>query len=124
MHGHLWSGRAFSGGPSFGTDEEKGSMLLVMRVLSLVPLGFKVRFVPVPALHLFFGANARTDSLANAHSQPVAWTAPLSRELLVFNSFVRSLTRALRILLEVRSLLPPSYPPHPANTRAPHRASP
>ena len=23
MHGHLWSGRAFSGGPSFGTGEDK-----------------------------------------------------------------------------------------------------
>ena len=70
MHGHLWSGRAFSGGPSFGTgkflssadvmglswstvsdrvlffhliDEEKKCMLLVMRVLSIVPLNFKVR---------------------------------------------------------------------------------
>jgi hypothetical protein len=32
------------------------------------------------------------------------WSAPLSRELLVFNSFVRSLTRALRTLLEVVSL--------------------
>ncbi|KAJ7261993.1 XPG I-region protein [Mycena rebaudengoi] len=76
MHGHLWSGRAFSGGPSFGTDAEKASMLLVMRVLSIVPLNFK----------------------------PVPWSAPLSRELLVFNSFVRSLTRALRTLLEVASL--------------------
>ncbi|KAG9223684.1 hypothetical protein CCMSSC00406_0004975 [Pleurotus cornucopiae] len=76
MHGHLWSGRAFSGGPSFGTDEEKSCMLLVMRVLSIVPLNFK--------------------------AQP--WSAPLSRELLVFNSFVRSLTRALRTLLEVTSL--------------------
>lgn len=60
MHGHLWSGRAFSGGPSFGTgmrplsrlmaglictiaDDEKSCMLLVMRVLSTVPLNFKVR---------------------------------------------------------------------------------
>ncbi|KAF5332183.1 hypothetical protein D9611_008130 [Ephemerocybe angulata] len=76
MHGHLWSGRAFSGGPSFGGDDEKSSMLLVMRVLSIVPLNFK--------------------------AQP--WSAPLSRELLVFNSFVRSLTRALRTLLEVTSL--------------------
>jgi hypothetical protein len=76
MHGHLWSGRAFSGGPSFGTDEEKSSMLLVMRVLSIVPLNFK--------------------------AQP--WSAPLSRELLVFNSFVRSLTRALRTLMEVTTL--------------------
>ncbi|KAF8998120.1 temperature dependent protein affecting M2 dsRNA replication [Cyathus striatus] len=32
------------------------------------------------------------------------WSAPLSRELLVFNSFVRSLTRALRTLLEVTTL--------------------
>ncbi|KAF8625513.1 hypothetical protein AX17_006825 [Amanita inopinata Kibby_2008] len=76
MHGHLWSGRAFSGGPSFGTDDEKSCMLLVMRVLSIVPLNFK----------------------------PQSWSAPLSRELLVFNSFVRSLTRALRTLLEVTSL--------------------
>ncbi|RXW24385.1 hypothetical protein EST38_g1501 [Candolleomyces aberdarensis] len=76
MHGQLMSQRAFSGGPSFGTDDEKSSMLLVMRVLSIVPLNFK--------------------------AQP--WSAPLSRELLVFNSFVRSLTRALRTLLEVTSL--------------------
>ncbi|KAI6101126.1 temperature dependent protein affecting M2 dsRNA replication-domain-containing protein [Pisolithus sp. B1] len=76
MHGHLWSGRAFSGGPSFGTDEEKSCMLLVMRVLSIVPLNFK----------------------------PQPWSAPLSRELLVFNSFVRSLTRALRTLLEMTTL--------------------
>lgn len=76
MHGHLWSNRAFSGGPSFGTDEEKSCMLLVMRVLSIVPLNFK----------------------------PQPWSAPLSRELLVFNSFVRSLTRALRTLLEMTTL--------------------
>ncbi|KAI5985914.1 XPG I-region protein, partial [Pisolithus orientalis] len=76
MHGHLWSGRAFSGGPSFGTDDEKSCMLLVMRVLSIVPLNFK----------------------------PQPWSAPLSRELLVFNSFVRSLIRALRTLLEMTTL--------------------
>lgn len=76
MHGHLWSNRAFSGGPSFGTDDEKSCMLLVMRVLSIVPLNFT--------------------------AQP--WSAPLSRELLVFNSFVRSLSRSLRTLLEVTTL--------------------
>ncbi|KAF8653531.1 hypothetical protein AX16_003915 [Volvariella volvacea WC 439] len=76
MHGHLWSQRAFSGGPSFGTDDEKSCMLLVMRVLSIVPLNFK----------------------------PQPWSAPLSRELLVFNSFVKSLSRALRTLLEVTTL--------------------
>lgn len=76
MHGHLWSHRAFSGGPSFGTDDEKSCMLLVMRVLSIVPLNFK----------------------------PQPWSAPLSRELLVFNSFVRSLSRSLRTLLEVTTL--------------------
>jgi len=76
MHGHLWSHRAFSGGPSFGTDDEKSCMLLVMRVLSIVPLSFK----------------------------PQPWSAPLSRELLVFNSFIRSLSRSLRTLLEVTTL--------------------
>ncbi|KAF8479621.1 temperature dependent protein affecting M2 dsRNA replication-domain-containing protein, partial [Russula ochroleuca] len=76
MHGHLWSRRAFSGGPSFGTDDEKSCMLLVMRTLSIVPLNFK----------------------------SVPWSAPLSRELLVFNSFVRSLSRALRTLVEVTTL--------------------
>ncbi|KAI0332775.1 hypothetical protein GY45DRAFT_1320700 [Cubamyces sp. BRFM 1775] len=59
-----------------GADDEKSCMLLVMRVLSILPLNFK----------------------------PQPWSAPLSRELLVFNSFVRSLTRALRTLLEVTSL--------------------
>ena len=62
MHGNLWSGKPFSGGPSFGTgglmsnpslavaddgnmcmaDDEKSCMLLVMRTLSIVPLKFKV----------------------------------------------------------------------------------
>ncbi|QRV89051.1 hypothetical protein RhiJN_17069 [Ceratobasidium sp. AG-Ba] len=76
MHGNLWSGRAHSGGPSFGDDEEKKSMLLIMRVLSIVPL--------------------------NCHPQP--WSGPLSRELLVFNSFLRSLSRALRTLVEMIAL--------------------
>ena len=43
-------------------------------------------------------------SLRCGRTQPQPWSAPLSRELLVFNSFVRSLTRALRTLLEVTSL--------------------
>jgi len=76
MHGNLWSNRASSGGPSFGSDEEKKSMLLVMRVLSILPLNFK----------------------------PQEWSGPLSRELLAFNSFVRSLSRALRTLMECTAL--------------------
>ena len=38
------------------------------------------------------------------HLQPQQWSGPLSRELLVFNAFVKSLTRALRTLLEVTSV--------------------
>ncbi|KAG8903915.1 hypothetical protein FRB99_002572 [Tulasnella sp. 403] len=76
MHGNLWSNRAYSGGPSFGFDEEKKCMLLIMRVLSILPLNFK----------------------------PERWSGPLSRELLVFNSFVRSLSRALRTLVECTAL--------------------
>jgi hypothetical protein len=48
-------------------------------------------------VHLFY-----TQNFPMKQAQP--WSAPLSRELLVFNSFVRSLTRALRTLLEVTTL--------------------
>lgn len=51
-------------------------MLLIMRVLSIVPLNFKSQ----------------------------QWSGPLSRELLVFNSFLKSLSRSLRHLLEAVSL--------------------
>jgi hypothetical protein len=30
LHGHLWSGRAFSGGPSFGTGKRLCSHVLIM----------------------------------------------------------------------------------------------
>ncbi|KDQ19066.1 hypothetical protein BOTBODRAFT_483054 [Botryobasidium botryosum FD-172 SS1] len=76
MHGNLWSARPHSGGPSFGTDEEKKCMLLIMRVMSIVPL--------------------------NSKQQP--WSGPLSRELLVFNSFLRSLSRALRSMVELTAM--------------------
>lgn len=36
--------------------------------------------------------------------QPQPWAAPLSRELLVFNSFHRALSRSLRTLVEVTAL--------------------
>jgi hypothetical protein len=96
-------------------------MLLVMRVLSIVPLNFKVRFNFFLLFGLYgscFGDFTTTKIelpptlrlmrifffVCLFHSQPMPWSAPLSRELLVFNSFVRSLTRALRTLLEVTSL--------------------
>ncbi|KAI5481413.1 XPG I-region protein [Pseudohyphozyma bogoriensis] len=73
LHNGRIGTRAYSGGPNFnGTDEDKRSMLLVMRVLSIVPLSFN----------------------------PGPWTGPLSRELLVFNSFLRVTTRSMRGLLE------------------------
>ena len=48
--------------------------------------------------------HARPPDGTRPTDQAQPWSAPLSRELLVFNSFVRSLTRALRSLLEVTSL--------------------
>lgn len=76
LHGRLYSGTAHSGGPSFGTEEEHRQMLLVIRAVSLVAMVYK----------------------------PAPWDAPLSRELLVFNSFVRALTRSLRSLSEMVTL--------------------
>lgn len=66
--------REYSGGPAVEqSDADKRSLLLVMRCMSLVPMQYK----------------------------PDAWTAPVSRELLVFNSFVRSLGRSMRHLVEM-----------------------
>lgn len=79
----------------YDADDEKSCMLLVMRVLSIVPLNFKVRI---------FASTIVIFDMLNTTEQAQPWSAPLSRELLVFNSFVRSLTRALRTLLEVTSL--------------------
>lgn len=46
VHGHRFGGPnapVLSGGPSFGTDEEQSNTLLIMRVLSAIPLNFRVR---------------------------------------------------------------------------------
>ncbi|GAA6040406.1 hypothetical protein JCM8097_007600 [Rhodosporidiobolus ruineniae] len=74
LHNGRIGTRAYSGGPNFsgGTEADKRSMLLVMRVLSIVPLVFT----------------------------PGAWSGPLSRELVVFNSFLRATSRSMRTLLE------------------------
>lgn len=45
VHGHRFGGPnapVLSGGPSFGTDEEQSNTLLIMRVLSAIPLNFRV----------------------------------------------------------------------------------
>ena len=45
VHGQRWGGpdvEPFSGGPSFGTEEEQTSTLLIMRVLSVLPLSSRV----------------------------------------------------------------------------------
>ncbi|KAK4050491.1 hypothetical protein OIO90_005074 [Microbotryomycetes sp. JL221] len=77
LHSGRIGNRSYSGGPHFtGSEADKRSMLLVMRVLSIVPLAF--------------------------NAQP--WTGPLSRELLVFNSFLRATTRSMRVLLEATLL--------------------
>ncbi|EIM22091.1 viral life cycle-related protein, partial [Wallemia mellicola CBS 633.66] len=76
LHDRHFSNRQFSGGPSFGTEEEKKSMLLIIRTLSIVPLQFK----------------------------PEQWSGPLSKELLVFNSFQKTLSRSLRTLVESISM--------------------
>lgn len=79
-----YGGAMRSGGPSWGDEsstdeaeralvlESRQHLLLIMRVLSLLPMSYK----------------------------PQAWRAPLSRELIQFNSFARTLTKNLRLLVE------------------------
>ncbi|SNX85841.1 related to MKT1 - retroviral protease signature protein [Melanopsichium pennsylvanicum] len=76
LHAGYFGGRVYSGGPSWGDGVEKRHMLLVMRTVSLLHMTFK----------------------------PESWTAPLSRELLVFNSFVKATSRAMRNLVEMLSM--------------------
>jgi hypothetical protein len=45
VHGQKWGGpdaEVLSGGPSFGSDEDQSSTLLIMRVMSILPLIFRV----------------------------------------------------------------------------------
>jgi len=45
VHGGRWGGpdaEPLSGGPSFGSEEDQSSTLLIMRVLSILPLNFRV----------------------------------------------------------------------------------
>lgn len=98
LHNGRIGTRAYSGGPNFsgGTEGDKRSMLLVMRVLSIVPLVFIVSFSSSSIAFSFVTqADAERDTL-----QPGAWDGPLSRELLVFNSFIRATSRSMRNLLE------------------------
>ncbi|PWN39683.1 PIN domain-like protein [Ceraceosorus guamensis] len=83
LHGNAFSGRLLSGGPAWGDTSAEGQegqdardarkhLLLIMRCLSLLPMSFR----------------------------PSAWSAPLSRELLLFASFTKSMSRSLRSLIE------------------------
>lgn len=91
LHNDRIGPRAYSGGPNFqGSEEDKRSMLLVMRVLSIVPLSFNVSRLVLLSPR----------SLTLSPSQPKPWSGPLSRELLVFNSFLRATSRSMRALLE------------------------
>jgi hypothetical protein len=99
VHGARWGGpdaEPLSGGPSFGTEEEQSSTLLIMRVLSVLPLSFKVSWGPSCELN--------RGSREPADAQPQQWVGPLSRELLVFNSFVRALGKSLRQLFEATTV--------------------
>lgn len=47
VHGGRFSEALLSGGPSFGTDEEQSSNLLIMRCLCVLPLNYRVSPGPI-----------------------------------------------------------------------------
>lgn len=53
LHSNWFGGRTWTGTAHLGTDEDKRNMLLVMRVLSIVPLSFKVSFDFYESFHIF-----------------------------------------------------------------------
>ncbi|KAG9301630.1 hypothetical protein G9A89_016700 [Geosiphon pyriformis] len=76
LNGNLYS-RSYNGGPTtVRNEEEKKHILLISRTLSLLSAKYK----------------------------GIPWVAPLSRELLVFNSFIKALNRSLRNLCEMLTL--------------------
>jgi hypothetical protein len=76
LHNGKFGNRTWSGGASLGGEKDKANAMLVMRVLSIAALNFK----------------------------PEAWTGPMSRSLLVFNSFLRCLSTSLRSLIEMTTV--------------------
>ncbi|GHJ87340.1 hypothetical protein NliqN6_3742 [Naganishia liquefaciens] len=72
LHGDLWDREEISGGASMNNPSDNQCMLLFMRSISILPL----------------------------LSRNKPWSGPLSRELLVFNSFINGLSRTLRLLIE------------------------
>jgi hypothetical protein len=42
LHGGRYGGKTWSGGPNIGSEADRQSMLLVLRVISIVPLNYNV----------------------------------------------------------------------------------
>ncbi|GAA95645.1 uncharacterized protein L969DRAFT_71183 [Mixia osmundae IAM 14324] len=72
LHGGKYGGRTWSGGPIATTEAEKRNMLLFMRSVSIVPMSYLNE----------------------------SYRAQLSRELIVFNSFLTAMSRSLRTMIE------------------------
>jgi hypothetical protein len=74
LHAGNYGATSYLGGPRTNniTEEDRSHMLLVMRTLSIVPATFL----------------------------PIKWAAPISHELLAFNSFLSALQQTMRNLLE------------------------
>lgn len=74
LHAGNYGQQTYLGGPRTNniTEEDRSNMLLVMRTLSIVPATFL----------------------------PLQWAAPISHELLAFNSFLSALQQSMRTLIE------------------------
>jgi hypothetical protein len=109
LHGDQWEREEISGGASMNNGKSPAScfaslslirqrllasdnqcMLLFMRCISILPLLSQVRIKLL--------ARSAIPDLVSIQNKP--WSGPLSRELLVFNSFINGLSRTLRLLIE------------------------
>ena len=82
VHGGRWGGpdaEPLSGGPSFGSEEDQSSTLLIMRVMSILPLNFRVSLgVFAPGMANYFGVHSTSSGWARFHES--YWSSTLSSE--------------------------------------------
>jgi hypothetical protein len=95
LYGYRYDGVYRSGGPIGEDETDMNSSMLILRCLSILPLNLRVCLFSSSSL---FPSMVRRK---NADKQPQQWVGPVSRELLVFNSFAKAIQKSSRQLMEV-----------------------
>jgi hypothetical protein len=95
LYGYRYDGEYRSGGPIGEDEQTMNSSMLILRCLSILPLNLRVCLFSLSSCVVYLVRRRKTDK------QPQQWVGPVSRELLVFNSFAKAIQKSSRQLMEV-----------------------